>query len=187
MEIDAATRANLELTRTLSRRARRLAAGHDRPHRDARRRAAACRAARRPADRSGAIAAARCGRWFLPSDGAARRRCARALAAAPDMARALSRLALGRGGPRDLAPCATGLRGRRRWRLRAANDARANAPSCAARCRALQPHRSRASIGAHRPWLADDLPLLNATAVSCAPASMPRSTKRARCATKAAA
>ena len=46
LEIDPATRANLELTRTLKRRARGLAAGDDRSHRDARRGAPARRAAR---------------------------------------------------------------------------------------------------------------------------------------------
>ena len=51
--IDPATRANLELLRTLSRQPRRLAAQGDRPHRDRRRRAAAGRTADGAADRPG--------------------------------------------------------------------------------------------------------------------------------------
>ena len=51
LEIDAATRANLELTRMASGGARGLAPGDDRSHRDAGRRAASGRAPREPADR----------------------------------------------------------------------------------------------------------------------------------------
>ena len=52
LPIDQATRANLELTRTLARRAARLAARRHRPHRDGGRLAAAGAAAGRAADRS---------------------------------------------------------------------------------------------------------------------------------------
>ena len=52
LAIDQATRANLELIRTLHRRAARLAAGGHRPHGDRGRLAPAGAAARRAADRS---------------------------------------------------------------------------------------------------------------------------------------
>ena len=110
LAIDAATRANLELIRTLVRRAAGLAARRDRPHGHRRRLAPAGAAARRAAHRCGCDRApARCG-------GAVRRPirphaaiCARSLKSAPDLARALSRLVVGRGGPRDLAAIRDGL------------------------------------------------------------------------------
>ena len=81
-----------------------------------RRRAAAGRAAGRAADRSrGDRRAARLRSPGCSDAAAAREVCAHALRRAPDMARALSRLALGRGGPRDLGGAA-----RRAWRSRAA-------------------------------------------------------------------
>ena len=90
LEIDPATRANLELTRTLERRARGLAARDDRPHRDPRRRAAARRAAGEPADRSGGDQ--RSGSTsldFLVEAAPMRDALRRALARAPDFLRAL--------------------------------------------------------------------------------------------------
>ena len=91
------------------RRAARLAARRHRPHRDLGRLAPAGAAAVGAAHRSGRHrAAARCGGRFR------RRRALRAetrtrLQSVPDLARALARLALLRGGPRDLAAIRDGI------------------------------------------------------------------------------
>ena len=103
MLIDAATRANLELTRTLSgERIGSLVAAIDRTVTGAGARALARRLAGPSTDptvigrRLDAVA------WMLADTG--RRSAIRAaLAAAPDLSRAHSRLTLDRGGPRDLA------------------------------------------------------------------------------------
>ena len=91
------------------RRTARLALGRDRSHRHGGGLAAARAASRRAAYRSDAIARRLDAVEALP------RRCGRAqrlraqLAAAPDLARSLARLSLGRGGPRDLAAIRDGL------------------------------------------------------------------------------
>src|SRR5215212_812427 len=109
MAIDPATRANLELTRTLSgeRRGSLLdaidctvtAAGS---RLLAQRLAAPLTDPTAIARRLDAIAA------FVP-DSAARDEVRLTLRAAPDMSRALARLSLGRGGPRDLAGLRDGI------------------------------------------------------------------------------
>nr|WP_069305632.1 DNA mismatch repair protein MutS [Methylobrevis pamukkalensis] len=109
MAIDAATRANLELVRTLGgdRRGSLLSA-IDRTVTGAGARLLAERLAAPLTDpeeirrRQDAVA------LFL-GDATLRADIARRLAAVPDMARALSRLVLGRGGPRDLMAVAGGL------------------------------------------------------------------------------
>ncbi len=109
MLIDAATRANLELTATLSgARAGSLIAAIDRTVTGAGARLLARRLAGPSTDpaviarRLDAVA------WFAGDAG--RRRALRdRLAAAPDLARALSRITLERGGPRDLAAIGEGL------------------------------------------------------------------------------
>jgi DNA mismatch repair protein MutS len=110
MLVDAATRANLELTETLSGgREGSLLAAVDRTVTGAGARLLARRLSG-PAtnvaeirDRLDSVG------WML--DDAARRAHIRdALASAPDLARALSRLTLDRGGPRDLAAIREGLR-----------------------------------------------------------------------------
>jgi DNA mismatch repair protein MutS len=109
MEIDAATRANLELTRTLGgTREGSLLAAIDRTLTAAGGRLMAERLAAPLVDvaaitrRLDAVA-------FLLADDALREGLRGALKAAPDMARALSRLALDRAGPRDLAALRDGL------------------------------------------------------------------------------
>ena len=103
MEIDPATRRNLELTETLTGERQGSLLGDHRPHRDRRRRAAAGRAARRAADRSRRDrGAARRGRVLL-ADARLRDAVRDRLRQTGDIERALARLALGRGGPRDLA------------------------------------------------------------------------------------
>ena len=110
MLIDAATRANLELMQTLS-------GGHDGSLLAAMDRTVTGAGARLLARRlagpstNPALVEARLDAvgWLL-ADGRRRAEMRAALAAAPDIARALSRLTLDRGGPRDLAAVASGLR-----------------------------------------------------------------------------
>jgi DNA mismatch repair protein MutS len=109
MEIDAATRRNLELTETLSgERAGSLLAVIDRSVTGAGARLLA-------ADLAGPLTdPLELGRRLdlvelFVRDDRLREDLRRALAKAPDMARALTRLALGRGGPRDLAAIRDGL------------------------------------------------------------------------------
>ncbi|SHF62145.1 DNA mismatch repair protein MutS [Kaistia soli DSM 19436] len=107
--IDAATRANLELTRTLTGERRgSLLAAIDRCVTGAGSRMLAARLAGPITDpdeigrRLDAID------WLIAAPDL-RRRLREQLAACPDLARALSRLALDRGGPRDLAAIGAGL------------------------------------------------------------------------------
>jgi DNA mismatch repair protein MutS len=109
LAIDAATRANLELMRTLTGERRgSLAAAIDRTVSAAGSRLLAQRLAAPLTDpvaidaRLDAVAAL-VGDWALCGD------ARKSLAAAPDLARALSRLVVGRGGPRDLAAVRDGL------------------------------------------------------------------------------
>jgi DNA mismatch repair protein MutS len=109
MLIDAATRANLELTRTLAgERAGSLLATIDRTVTPGGARLLAERLAGPLTDpmaigeRHEAVAA-------LIADPALRDDLRTALARVPDIARALARLALDRGGPRDLAALGAGL------------------------------------------------------------------------------
>jgi DNA mismatch repair protein MutS len=109
MAIDAATRANLELMRTLAGDQRgSVLAAIDRTATAAGFRLLAQRLASpltdpdAIAERLDAIEAL-CADTMLRNDARAR------LAAAPDIARALARLAVGRGGPRDLAAVRDGL------------------------------------------------------------------------------
>jgi DNA mismatch repair protein MutS len=109
MLIDAATRGNLELTATLSgERSGSLLSAIDRTVTGAGARLLARRLAGPSTDplviarRLDAVA-------FLLAEPARRGEIRSLLAAAPDLARALSRLTLNRGGPRDLAAIAHGL------------------------------------------------------------------------------
>ncbi|MGY2050536.1 DNA mismatch repair protein MutS [Methylobacterium sp. JK268] len=107
--IDAATRANLELTRTLSgERTGSLLAAIDRTVGAAGARLLAERLASPSTDlalirrRQEAVA-------FLVQEGSLRAELRADLARAPDIARALSRVGVGRAGPRDLAALRDGL------------------------------------------------------------------------------
>ncbi|NIX76018.1 DNA mismatch repair protein MutS [Microvirga terricola] len=109
LAIDAATRANLELTRTLAgERAGSLLATIDATVTPGGARCLAERLAgpltdvRMIHDRQDAVGA-------LVENGDLRERVRRILKRSPDLARALSRLGLGRGGPRDLACVRDGL------------------------------------------------------------------------------
>jgi len=103
LSIDAATRANLELVRTLSGDTRgSLLAVVDRTVTASGARLLATRLAS-PLTDPAAINARLDGVQFFLSDSPRRARGRMALHAAPDLSRALARLSLQRGGPRDLA------------------------------------------------------------------------------------
>jgi len=107
--IDAATRANLELMRTMAGERRgSLAASIDRTVTVAGARLLSQRLAA-PLTDPDAIAQRLDAVALFVSEAAARADVRTQLAAAPDLARSLSRLVLGRGGPRDLAAIRDGL------------------------------------------------------------------------------
>jgi len=109
LAIDAATRANLELTRTLSgERAGSLLATIDCTVTPGGARLLAERLAG-PLTQPGPIHDRQDSVALLVENGDLRERLRRILKRSPDLARALSRLSLGRGGPRDLACVRDGL------------------------------------------------------------------------------
>ena len=109
LAIDAATRANLELTRTLSgERTGSLLDAIDRTVSAVGARLLTEHLAG-PLTDLGAITRRHEAVSFLVEDGGLRGALRDTLARAPDLARALSRLGLGRGGPRDLAALRDGL------------------------------------------------------------------------------
>ena len=115
MAIDAATRRNLELTQTLSGAAQRQPAVGDRPHRDGGGRARTGGAAGRAADRCETDRARGMMRWsfFARRQRTAPPGCAKRCAPRPIIARALARLSVARGGPRDLANLRDGIKAAR--------------------------------------------------------------------------
>ncbi|ADZ68494.1 DNA mismatch repair protein MutS [Polymorphum gilvum] len=114
MLIDPATRANLELTRTLSgERQGSLLAAIDRTVTGAGARLLASRLAG-PLTDPQAIARRHDAVGFFLDEEMMRERLRGELKAAPDIARALARIALQRGGPRDLLAVAQGLQAARR-------------------------------------------------------------------------
>ena len=158
--IDPATRANLELLRTLSGERRgSLFAAIDRTVTAAGARLLAHRLAG---------AAHRSGRDRARLDAVAFFRRATRLRGGPRepeepcpiLPRALSRLALDRGGPRDLAAIRDGF-ARRRHRRAAFGAARRAARDSPRRCAALAPRRRRACREL-RKALAEELPVLQA-------------------------
>ncbi|MFP4002178.1 MAG: DNA mismatch repair protein MutS [Alphaproteobacteria bacterium] len=109
MAIDAATRANLELVRTLSGdRQGSLLHAIDRTVTGAGARELAARLASPLTDAAAVNGRLDAVQW-LQEHGTVRSDVREALKQAPDMARALGRLSLGRGGPRDLAAIRDGL------------------------------------------------------------------------------
>ena len=119
------------------------------------------------------------------ADTAARAETRSRLQAAPDLARALSRLAVGRGGPRDLAAIRDGV-------LAAADLARSSVHSRRRRPKLPKPCRCAAvPTACWRPNLPPrwrrNCPRSSATAASCARDINHHSTRRARCATKSGA
>ena len=122
---------------------------------------------------------------FLVEAAPMREALRRALAHAPDFLRALARLSLDRGGPRDLAAIRDGLAaaGTLASILEAAD---ASAPSSSAPTRGCAPiaGRSSAIFNRRSPTICR---FSSATAGSCARTRCQRSTRRGACATKAAA
>src|SRR5215813_6293887 len=109
LSIDQATRSNLELVRTLSGERRgSLLAAIDRSVTAAGARLLAQRLAA-PLTDPAAIARRQDAVEFFVTDAAARADMRERLAAAPDLARALARLVVARGGPRDLAAIRDGI------------------------------------------------------------------------------
>ena len=109
MAIDAATRRNLELTRTLAgERAGSLAAEADRTVTGAGARLLAARLTA-PLTHVAAIDRRLDSVQFFADDARLREAVRDILRRSPDVERALSRLSLGRGGPRDLAAIRDGL------------------------------------------------------------------------------
>ena len=109
MAIDPATRANLELTRTLSGERRgSLLDAIDRTVTSAGSRLLAQRMAA-PLTEPAKIAQRLDAVATFVSDAAAREEIRSILRGAPDMSRALARLSVGRGGPRDLAGLRDGI------------------------------------------------------------------------------
>ncbi len=158
MLIDAATRANLELTASLSGgRQGSLLAAVDRTVTGAGARLLAHRLSGPSTDP--AIVARRLDAvaWML-DDGARREATRAALATAPDLARALSRVTLNRGGPRDLAAigAALGVAASLAARLGGEGEAPAEIAD-ALRTLADPPPGLQARLAAA---LADELPLL---------------------------
>jgi len=109
LAIDQATRSNLELIRTLGRERRgSLLAAIDRTMTAAGSRLLAQRLAA-PLTDPGAIAHRFDAVAAFASDGGARAELRERLKAAPDLARALTRIVIARGGPRDLAAIRDGI------------------------------------------------------------------------------
>ncbi|SNY90376.1 DNA mismatch repair protein MutS [Cohaesibacter sp. ES.047] len=109
MSIDAATRANLELVRTLSGEKKgSLLSTIDRTVTGGGSRLLAARLAAPLAELDPILERQESVAWFLEQTGL-REDLTEALKAAPDMPRALSRLSLDRGGPRDLGAIRSGF------------------------------------------------------------------------------
>nr|WP_245263472.1 DNA mismatch repair protein MutS [Azorhizobium doebereinerae] len=145
MQIDAGTRTNLELVRTTSgERKGSLLAAVDRTVTAAGARLLARRLAE-PLTDIAAIRARHDAVGFLMEEADLRETLRRRLAAAPDLARSLSRLALGRGSPRDLGAIAAGLK----EGLAISSAFTTEPPRDLARCARL--------LAAVEPWLAEEL------------------------------
>ena len=185
LAIDQATRANLELIRTLNGERRgSLLAAIDRTVTAAGSRLLAQRLSAPLTDpkaidrRLDSVSA-------LVADALARQEIREQLKSAPDLARALSRLVVGRGGPRDLAAIRDGLRAAMqiaraasgRWRI-----ARLRYRKPRSRWHSRMP-RSPPNSRRRSPM---SCPPSSATAGSRGTALTPRSTRCARCATNRA-
>ena len=157
--IDQATRANLELIRTLGGERRgSLLAAIDRTVTSAGSRLLAQRLAAPltdpQRDRAGGSTRSRCS----STTRIARQQTRELLHIAPDLARALSRLVVGRGGPRDLAAIRDGIGGGGRRSPRGSTSCRdkpAEMTSALAALRRAEPALARELAAA----LADELPL----------------------------
>ena len=186
LAIDQATRANLELIRTLTGERRgSLLAAIDRTVTAAGSRLLAQRLAAPLTDpaeiahRLDAVAA-----LIDPPDGRAALR--ERLKAAPDLARALARIVVGRGGPRDLAAIRDGIFAAADIAARLAPHGRSVARSRSSRRRVAASPTPRSPTNWRARWRTN-CRCSAATAASSAPATKPRSTRRGRYATNRAA
>ncbi len=158
LAIDAATRGNLELTRTLAGERRgSLLANIDRNVTAAGSRLLAQRLAA-PLTDPAAIARRLDAVEVFAGDQALRTQTREWLKAAPDLARALSRLVIGRGGPRDLAAIRDGLNAAAQLGLRAAALKKAPAEIADAAQALRRPDPAIAATLSAA--LSDELPLL---------------------------
>ncbi|WBU30399.1 DNA mismatch repair protein MutS [Rhodopseudomonas palustris] len=158
MAIDPATRANLELTRTLAGERRgSLLDAIDCTVTAAGSRLLAQRLAA-PLTDAAAIARRLDAVEAFTGDAGLREQIRSSLRAAPDMARALARLSLGRGGPRDLANLRDGIRAADE--VIAQLGQLASPPQEIASAMAALQRPSRALCAELGRALADDLPLL---------------------------
>jgi DNA mismatch repair protein MutS len=159
LAIDAATRANLELVRTLSGEARgSLLSVIDHTITGSGARLLATRLAS-PLIDPAAIATRLDAVQYLIQNSLVRSRLRDVLRAAPDLSRALARLSLGRGGPRDLAAVRDALDAARAIRSALAQSGLpAELESCADVLAAVDPELRTALADA----LADELPLSKA-------------------------
>ncbi len=156
LEIDAATRSNLELTRTLSgSREGSLLAAIDRTVTGSGGRLLAERLSA-PLSASEAINRRLDAVEFFVGDRHCRQDLRALLKTAPDLARALQRLALDRGGPRDLAAVRDGLHVAARTAARLGGD---GIPEDAQRAFAALQGADKTLATALVETLADDLPL----------------------------
>ena len=168
--IDAATRRNLEITRSLAGgRAGSLLAAIDRTLTGAGARLLAARLAA-PLTDPAAIAGRHDDVAFLVDRADLRARARESLRRCPDLERALSRLLLGRGGPRDLAALRDGLA--RAGELRAALDGAAPPAQTAAAARALG--RFEDFVGLLAGALGPDLPHAAGDGGFVAPGHLPK-------------
>ena len=158
MAIDPATRANLELTRTLSGERRgSLLAALDCTVTAAGSRLLAQRLAA-PLTDAGVIAHRLDAVSAFANDAHARDDLRKQLHASPDMARALARLSVGRGGPRDLASLCSGIAAAEAVLARLARMGTLPAEIVAVAAALRRPPRSLAAEFSRA--LADDLPLI---------------------------
>ena len=157
MLIDAATRTNLELTATLSDERRgSLIAAIDRTVTGAGARLLARRLAGPSTDPKVIVERLDAVGWMLDDTGL-RQAVREDLASAPDLARALSRLTLNRGGPRDLAAIRDGLDAAAQIAARIGPGVEPAAITTATEALAAAPHDLADAL---RAALADDLPHL---------------------------
>ncbi|MCI0431197.1 MAG: DNA mismatch repair protein MutS [Rhodospirillales bacterium] len=159
LEIDAATRRNLELTQSLSgERQGSLSGAIDRTLTGAGARLLAQRLAA-PLTDPEAIDRRLDAVQFFATEESLREAVRQRLRSAPDIGRALSRLSLGRGGPRDLAQIRDGLDAARGIRRLLTSDGLAGPPDAVRTAlRALEHHD--VLIERLATALAPDLPLL---------------------------
>jgi len=158
LALDQATRGNLELLRTLSGESRgSLLDAIDRTVTSAGGRLLAGRLAA-PLTDPNAIHARLDAVEALVADTAARNDVRAQLRSVPDLARALSRLAVGRGGPRDLAAIRDGLGGASELARRL--DTMTDAPSEIGQAVAALRRPDPAIVGQLEAALADEVPAL---------------------------